>query len=143
MIGTALESPENYAVGCIALSKHLGFETPLLLAKWHPKNTTCYSKTCKVSSDKKSISLFRVIGLFSIISKGCDSSCDPLYQDFSVGNRNISCCSSDLCNVNAWHPLKVPISKGKVLKLSSPGSSLIHSQCHCLGSVTKLKRCLS
>ncbi|KAF2977500.1 hypothetical protein EK904_004418 [Melospiza melodia maxima] len=42
-----------------------------------------------------------VVGLFSIISKGCDSSCDPSYQDFNVGNRNISCCSSDLCNANA------------------------------------------
>ncbi|NXR14158.1 PSCA protein, partial [Semnornis frantzii] len=42
-----------------------------------------------------------VIGLFNIISKGCDASCESDYQDFRVGNRNISCCSSDLCNSNA------------------------------------------
>ncbi|KAI1243666.1 hypothetical protein IHE44_0001308 [Lamprotornis superbus] len=42
-----------------------------------------------------------VVGLFSVISKGCDSSCETSYQDFNVGNRNISCCSSDLCNLNA------------------------------------------
>ncbi|NWI07912.1 PSCA protein, partial [Tichodroma muraria] len=42
-----------------------------------------------------------VVGLFSIISKGCDSSCETSYNDFNVGNRNISCCSSDLCNANA------------------------------------------
>ncbi|NXJ95881.1 PSCA protein, partial [Corythaixoides concolor] len=51
-------------------------------------------ETCKTD-------VIRVVGLFSIISKGCDSSCAPLYQDFSVGNRNISCCSSNLCNANA------------------------------------------
>lgn len=42
-----------------------------------------------------------VAGVFSIINKGCDMSCESVYQDFSVGTRNISCCSSDLCNVNA------------------------------------------
>ncbi|NWH68513.1 PSCA protein, partial [Geococcyx californianus] len=45
--------------------------------------------------------LLGVIGVFSIISKGCDSSCQAQYQDFNVGNRNISCCSTDLCNANA------------------------------------------
>ncbi|XP_009513476.1 prostate stem cell antigen [Phalacrocorax carbo] len=45
--------------------------------------------------------VIRVRGLLSIISKGCDSSCEPQHQDFSVGSRNISCCSSNLCNANA------------------------------------------
>jgi len=42
-----------------------------------------------------------VIGFFSIISKGCEASCQEDYQDFKVGNRNVSCCSTNLCNVNA------------------------------------------
>ncbi|NXG05496.1 PSCA protein, partial [Sakesphorus luctuosus] len=50
--------------------------------------------TCKTD-------VIRVVGLFSIISKSCEATCDPSYQDFNVGNRNVSCCSSDLCNVNA------------------------------------------
>ncbi|NXO45811.1 PSCA protein, partial [Locustella ochotensis] len=41
------------------------------------------------------------VGLFSVISKGCDSSCEESYIDFNVGSRNVSCCSSDLCNANA------------------------------------------
>ncbi|NXK89691.1 PSCA protein, partial [Formicarius rufipectus] len=45
--------------------------------------------------------VIRVVGLFSIISKGCESTCEATYQDFNVGNRNVSCCSSDLCNTNA------------------------------------------
>ncbi|XP_068861680.1 prostate stem cell antigen-like isoform X2 [Aphelocoma coerulescens] len=73
----------------------------------------CYSCTSQLSNSKCMTKMecgeknmcktdvIRVVGLFSIISKGCDSSCDASYQDFNVGNRNISCCSSDLCNVNA------------------------------------------
>ncbi|NXS49439.1 PSCA protein, partial [Balaeniceps rex] len=45
--------------------------------------------------------VIRIGGVFKIISKGCDSSCKPGYDNFSVGHRNTSCCSSNLCNVNA------------------------------------------
>ncbi|NXA78654.1 PSCA protein, partial [Thryothorus ludovicianus] len=73
----------------------------------------CYSCTSQLSNSKCMVKkdcgennvcktdVIRVVGLFSIISKGCDSSCETSYQDFNVGNRNISCCSTDLCNVNA------------------------------------------
>ncbi|NWH89362.1 PSCA protein, partial [Aegithalos caudatus] len=73
----------------------------------------CYSCTSQLSNSKCTTKeecgtnavcktdVIRAAGLFSIISKGCVSSCEESYQDFSVGNRNISCCSTDLCNVNA------------------------------------------
>ncbi|NWX53730.1 PSCA protein, partial [Promerops cafer] len=73
----------------------------------------CYSCTSQLSNsncqteencgDKNvcKTDVIRVVGLFSIISKGCESSCEVSYKDFNVGNRNISCCSTDLCNVNA------------------------------------------
>ncbi|NWT08486.1 PSCA protein, partial [Vireo altiloquus] len=64
-------------------------------------NSNCLKKMDCGEKDVCKTDVIRVVGLFSIISKGCDSSCDPSYQDFNVGNRNISCCSSDLCNVNA------------------------------------------
>ncbi|NXS79396.1 PSCA protein, partial [Erpornis zantholeuca] len=64
-------------------------------------NSNCLKKTDCGEKDVCKTDVIRVVGLFSIISKGCESSCDPSYQDFNVGNRNISCCSSDLCNVNA------------------------------------------
>ncbi|KAL9869481.1 prostate stem cell antigen-like [Geothlypis trichas] len=64
-------------------------------------NSKCQTvQTCGENNVCKT-DVIRVVGLFSIISKGCDASCDPSYQDFNVGNRNISCCSSDLCNINA------------------------------------------
>ncbi|NXT56050.1 PSCA protein, partial [Pluvianellus socialis] len=73
----------------------------------------CYSCTTQLSNskcltavnctDKESCKteVIRVAGLFSLISKGCDSSCKASFQDLSVGSKNISCCNSDLCNVNA------------------------------------------
>ncbi|NWV22995.1 PSCA protein, partial [Origma solitaria] len=64
-------------------------------------NSNCMTKTECGDKDMCKTDVIRVVGLFSIISKGCDSACEGSYQDFNVGNRNISCCSSDLCNVNA------------------------------------------
>ncbi|KFQ13043.1 Prostate stem cell antigen, partial [Leptosomus discolor] len=63
-------------------------------------NSNCQTEVdCKDTETCKT-DVIRVLGV-SIISKGCDSSCESLYQDFTIGNRNISCCSSNLCNVNA------------------------------------------
>ncbi|NXX95135.1 PSCA protein, partial [Centropus bengalensis] len=64
-------------------------------------NSNCKKEvTCKENEICKT-DVIRAIGLFSIISKGCDSSCQSHYQNFNVGNRNISCCSTNLCNTNA------------------------------------------
>ncbi|NWU49713.1 PSCA protein, partial [Dromas ardeola] len=69
--------------------------------KIHVSNSNCQTKmTCKEKETCKT-DVIRVAGLFTIISKGCDPSCTAEYQDFSVGNRNVSCCSTNLCNVNA------------------------------------------
>ncbi|NXS30453.1 PSCA protein, partial [Pomatostomus ruficeps] len=64
-------------------------------------NSKCLTKVDCSEKEACKTDVIRVVGLFSIISKGCDSSCEVSYQDFNVGNRNISCCSSDLCNANA------------------------------------------
>ncbi|XP_067386101.1 prostate stem cell antigen-like [Emydura macquarii macquarii] len=58
-------------------------------------NTTCASSSTACKTD-----VINVVGLFSIINKECTASCTPSYQDFTVGRRNVSCCSTNLCNVN-------------------------------------------
>ncbi|OXB60947.1 UNVERIFIED_CONTAM: hypothetical protein H355_004704 [Colinus virginianus] len=64
-------------------------------------NSNCQDAVnCKENEVCKT-DVIKVIGFVSIISKGCDASCQDDYQDFKVGNRNVSCCSSNLCNVNA------------------------------------------
>ncbi|NWI31162.1 PSCA protein, partial [Sula dactylatra] len=64
-------------------------------------NSNCQTKVDCKEMEMCKTDVIRLRGFFNIISKGCDSSCEAQYQDFSVGSRNISCCSSDLCNVNA------------------------------------------
>ncbi|XP_027524041.1 prostate stem cell antigen-like [Corapipo altera] len=65
-------------------------------------NSKCLTEvTCTGDKNICKTDVIRVVGLFSIINKGCESSCETSYQDFNVGNRNVSCCSSDLCNTNA------------------------------------------
>ncbi|NXR83496.1 PSCA protein, partial [Pycnonotus jocosus] len=64
-------------------------------------NSKCMTKKTCGENDQCKTDVIRVAGLISIISKGCDSSCEPFYQDFNVGHRNVSCCSGQLCNANA------------------------------------------
>ncbi|NXP14326.1 PSCA protein, partial [Thinocorus orbignyianus] len=69
-------------------------------------NSNCNNEVeCKENEVCKT-DVIRVIGLFNIINKGCDASCEATYKDFGVGNRNISCCSTELCNVNAAGSLR-------------------------------------
>ncbi|XP_008495687.1 prostate stem cell antigen [Calypte anna] len=69
-------------------------------------NSKCQAKeTCKENEECKT-DVIRLVGLFNVISKGCEASCKALDQDYSVTRRNVSCCSSDLCNVNAGSSLR-------------------------------------
>ncbi|PKK34144.1 prostate stem cell antigen [Columba livia] len=69
--------------------------------KFQISNSNCQKKEdCK---DKKfcKTDVIRIRGLFSLISKGCDLKCDTNQEDLGSGLRNVSCCNTDLCNVNA------------------------------------------
>ncbi|XP_062424431.1 prostate stem cell antigen [Rhea pennata] len=91
----------------------------------------CYSCTAQVSNSNCKMpvnckdletcktDVIGVIGLFSVISKGCASSCEPSYQDLTVGNRNISCCSNDLCNVNAAGSVRCSYGMAAVISAST------------------------
>ncbi|KFV04481.1 Prostate stem cell antigen, partial [Pterocles gutturalis] len=64
-------------------------------------NSDCMMKeTCKSEEQACKTDVIRIVGVLNVINKGCDSSCRPSYQDFKLGNWNISCCSTDFCNVN-------------------------------------------
>ncbi|NXN31584.1 PSCA protein, partial [Nycticryphes semicollaris] len=69
-------------------------------------NSNCQKEVdCKAKEMCKT-DVIRVSGLFNIISKGCDASCAPTYENLGVGNRNISCCNTNLCNANAAGSLR-------------------------------------
>nr|XP_032619117.1 prostate stem cell antigen-like [Chelonoidis abingdonii] len=65
------------------------------------RNSNCQTATtCANNSQVCKTDVINVVGLFNVINKECATSCEPRYQDFTVGNQNISCCSTDLCNHN-------------------------------------------
>ncbi|ETE59310.1 Prostate stem cell antigen, partial [Ophiophagus hannah] len=51
------------------------------------------------SSTTMSIFSPGLMGLLHIISKQCASSCTTYHKDIAILKRNISCCSTNLCNV--------------------------------------------
>uniref|UniRef100_A0A8D2LQE2 Snake toxin/toxin-like domain-containing protein n=1 Tax=Varanus komodoensis TaxID=61221 RepID=A0A8D2LQE2_VARKO len=47
-----------------------------------------------------------VAQVINIITKECSASCESSLSNFTVGKRNISCCSTDLCNVSGAHSFR-------------------------------------
>uniref|UniRef100_A0A452IIQ1 UPAR/Ly6 domain-containing protein n=1 Tax=Gopherus agassizii TaxID=38772 RepID=A0A452IIQ1_9SAUR len=65
------------------------------------RNSNCQTETtCANNSQVCKTDVINVVGLFNVINKECATSCEPRYQDFTVGNQNVSCCSTNLCNRN-------------------------------------------
>ncbi|XP_008581411.1 PREDICTED: prostate stem cell antigen [Galeopterus variegatus] len=50
------------------------------------------------------------IGFLTIISKGCSSHCVEDWQDYYLGKKNVTCCSTDLCNASGAHALQPAIA---------------------------------
>ncbi|XP_025025680.1 prostate stem cell antigen-like [Python bivittatus] len=62
---------------------------------------------CKEQARACKTDVINTVGFLNIISKECVSSCNMYYKDFFLGKRNISCCSTDLCNaggISAFRP---------------------------------------
>ncbi|XP_077022757.1 prostate stem cell antigen [Tamandua tetradactyla] len=58
----------------------------------------------------------RAVGL-SMISKSCSSQCKEGWQDFYLGRKNVTCCSTDLCNASGTSALQPPIGALGLLAL--------------------------
>ncbi|XP_019513316.1 PREDICTED: prostate stem cell antigen [Hipposideros armiger] len=54
-------------------------------------------QNCTLSETQCQTERIRAIGL-TIINKGCSSHCEEGLQDDYLGNRNVTCCSTNLCN---------------------------------------------
>lgn len=50
------------------------------------------------------------VGFLTFLSKGCSSSCEDDTHDYYVGTKNVTCCSTDLCNASgALRPALSPL----------------------------------
>uniref|UniRef100_A0A670ZVT6 UPAR/Ly6 domain-containing protein n=1 Tax=Pseudonaja textilis TaxID=8673 RepID=A0A670ZVT6_PSETE len=53
---------------------------------------------CKEKAKVCKTDVISLMGLLHIISKQCASSCTTYHKDIAILKRNISCCTTDLCN---------------------------------------------
>lgn len=63
------------------------------------------------------------VGIVTVISKGCSSHCADDSQNYYVGGKNITCCSTDLCNANGAHALQP--AAGTLALLTALGGLLL------------------
>ncbi|XP_074841701.1 prostate stem cell antigen [Carettochelys insculpta] len=62
-------------------------------------NSKCQTQTsCANGSQACKTEVISAVGFVNVITKECTTSCEASFQDFTVGTRNVSCCSTDLCN---------------------------------------------
>ncbi|XP_058030871.1 prostate stem cell antigen [Ahaetulla prasina] len=59
------------------------------------KAVFCKDKTKSCKTD-----VINLLGFINVISKECASSCTVYNKDIAIAKRNISCCSTDLCNID-------------------------------------------
>ncbi|XP_049709491.1 prostate stem cell antigen [Elephas maximus indicus] len=79
-------------------------------------------KNCTSAQTQCYTERIRAIGLLTVISKGCSSHCVEDSQDYFVGKKNVTCCSTDLCNTSRAHALQPAL--GTVALLSTLGGLL-------------------
>ncbi|KAM6171416.1 prostate stem cell antigen [Erethizon dorsatum] len=60
----------------------------------------------------------RAIGVLKLISKGCTSECVDDSDNYYVGKKNITCCSTDLCNVSRAYTLQPATTLGLLMALT-------------------------
>nr|XP_014430476.1 prostate stem cell antigen-like [Pelodiscus sinensis] len=64
-------------------------------------NSNCQTSVeCANGTTACKTDVINVVGLFSIINKECAATCEQRFQDFTVGKQNVSCCTTNGCNVN-------------------------------------------
>ncbi|XP_062935357.1 prostate stem cell antigen [Cynocephalus volans] len=79
--------------------------------KTQVSNTHCrHVQNCTQNETQCWTERIRAIGFLTIISKGCSSHCVEDWQDYYLGKKNITCCSTDLCNASGAHALQPAIA---------------------------------
>ncbi|XP_003803318.1 prostate stem cell antigen [Otolemur garnettii] len=112
-----------FALLAIGLALQPGHALQCYSCKAQVKNSNCLNvQNCSQAETQCRTERIRAAGFLTIISKGCSSDCVDEAQDYYVGKKNITCCSTDLCNANRAHALQ-PVSATLAL-LTALGSLL-------------------
>lgn len=92
--------------------------------KAQTSNEDClHVENCSLSETHCWTERIRAIGVLTILSKGCSSSCEDDTQNYYLGAKNVTCCSSSLCNASAAHAPRPAL--GPLLLLAAAACSLM------------------
>lgn len=70
-------------------------------------NADCkHVQNCTTSETQCWTERIRAVGILTIISKGCSAHCEGDSQNYYVGKKNVTCCSTNLCNASGAHALR-------------------------------------
>ncbi|XP_028741875.1 prostate stem cell antigen [Peromyscus leucopus] len=103
---------------CLALQPGAGLQCYSCTAQ--VSNRDCLNvQNCSQGQNSCWTSRVRAIGLVTVISKGCSSNCEDDSENYYVGKKNVTCCSTDLCNVSGAHTLQPASTLGLLTVLCS------------------------
>ncbi|XP_038616294.1 prostate stem cell antigen [Tachyglossus aculeatus] len=64
-------------------------------------NKNCLTvQTCRPEDKACRTELTSAVGLVRFITKSCVEWCQEEANNYHIGSKNVTCCRSDLCNVN-------------------------------------------
>uniref|UniRef100_A0A8C3WJ89 Prostate stem cell antigen n=1 Tax=Catagonus wagneri TaxID=51154 RepID=A0A8C3WJ89_9CETA len=87
-------------------------------------NEDCrHVQNCSRSETECWTERIRAVGLLTVISKGCSSHCEEDAENYYVGKKNITCCSTDLCNDSGARALRPAV--GALAPLAVLGGLLL------------------
>ncbi|CAD7693997.1 unnamed protein product [Nyctereutes procyonoides] len=90
-----------------ALALRPGTTLECYSCKARVSNQDCqHVQNCSHSETQCWTERIRAVGVLTLISKGCSSHCVEDSQNYYVGKKNITCCSTDLCNASGAHALQ-------------------------------------
>ncbi|XP_012880662.1 PREDICTED: prostate stem cell antigen isoform X3 [Dipodomys ordii] len=94
LVAAGLALQPGAALQCYSCTAQVSNQDCLNVKNCTPGQTQCWT------------SRVRAIGLVTLISKGCTSECVDDAENYYVGKKNITCCSTDLCNTSGAHALQ-------------------------------------
>ncbi|XP_055482532.1 prostate stem cell antigen [Psammomys obesus] len=104
----------------ISLALHPGAALQCYSCTAQVSNKDCLNvQNCSQEENSCWTSRVRAIGLVRLISKGCSANCMDDSEDYYVGKKNVTCCYTDLCNVNGAQTLKPATTLGLLTVLCS------------------------
>ncbi|XP_007535420.2 prostate stem cell antigen [Erinaceus europaeus] len=85
---------------------HTGTALECYFCRGNTNGANCRSiQNCTREETQCQTERINAVGLLTIFNKGCSVNCKEEFKDYLVGKKNVTCCSTNLCNVSGTQAL--------------------------------------